>query len=183
MCNHFKKLGSPLKCILKYPTQRDQLDRYKKAGFTDCFVTRASDFYRMCISNEEKSRIDKIELFDEYEPWHLKCSHYTLITATKGERLTQLAKHSYNKNHSNKIDIDAELFRIKSDFIEESTTVKTQLFPFKFGARFGHSIANLGGSKLFVLGGFGEMTTDKCSKHLRQVKHDSYITKKMLTLK
>jgi len=171
MCNHFKRLGSPLKCILKYPTQQDQLNRYKRAGFTDCFVTRASDFYRICISNDEKSRIDKIELFDEYEPWHLKCSHYTLITATKGERLTQLAEESYKKNHSDQIDIDSELLRIKSEFVEdvESTTVKVQLFPFKFGARFGHSIVTLDKSKLFVLGGFGEMTTDKCSKHLRQV--------------
>jgi len=170
MFNHFKRLGSPLKCILKYPTQQDQLDRYKKAGFTDCFVTRASDFYRICISNEEKSRIDKIELFDEYEPWHLKCSHYTLITATKGESLTQLAEACYNKNQSNVIDIDSELLRIKSEFVEEmdSATVTIELFPFKFGARFGHSIASFD-SKLFVLGGFGEMTTDKCSKHLRQV--------------
>ena len=29
MCSHFKKLGSPLKCILKYPTDLDQINRYK----------------------------------------------------------------------------------------------------------------------------------------------------------
>lgn len=30
MCSHFKKLGSPLKCILKYPTEADQKHRYEQ---------------------------------------------------------------------------------------------------------------------------------------------------------
>ncbi len=30
MCSHFKKLGSPLKCILKYPFEVEQIERYKK---------------------------------------------------------------------------------------------------------------------------------------------------------
>jgi tRNA wybutosine-synthesizing protein 4 len=34
MCSHFKKLGSPLKCILKYPTELDQINRYKQAVCT-----------------------------------------------------------------------------------------------------------------------------------------------------
>ena len=29
MCSHFKRLGSPLKCILKYPSEIDQINRYK----------------------------------------------------------------------------------------------------------------------------------------------------------
>ena len=167
MCNHFKRLGSPLKCILKYPTQEDQTNRYLAAGFSKCVATRASDFYRVCVSIEEKSRIDKIELFDEYEPWHLKCSHYTLISATKGEYLTKLVEETYEKVDSNLIDVDSELVRYESEFAEsaESLTVKTELFPIKFGARFGHSICAFD-SKLFIFGGFGELTTD--GKHLRQ---------------
>lgn len=31
MCSHFKKLGSPLKCIQKYPFEADQKERYKLA--------------------------------------------------------------------------------------------------------------------------------------------------------
>ena len=29
MCSHFNKLGSPLRCILKYPFEEDQKKRYK----------------------------------------------------------------------------------------------------------------------------------------------------------
>lgn len=31
MCSHFKKLGSPLKCIVRYPYENDQKERYKAA--------------------------------------------------------------------------------------------------------------------------------------------------------
>ena len=31
MCAHFKKLGSPLKCIAKYPYETNQIERYKNA--------------------------------------------------------------------------------------------------------------------------------------------------------
>lgn len=30
MCAHFKKLGSPLKCIHRYPTRNCQINRYKE---------------------------------------------------------------------------------------------------------------------------------------------------------
>ena len=33
---------------------------------------------------EEKQRIDNLELFDEYEEWQLKCSHYSILCAFNG---------------------------------------------------------------------------------------------------
>ena len=34
MCAHFAKLGSPLKCILKYPNEQEQIERYTKEVIT-----------------------------------------------------------------------------------------------------------------------------------------------------
>jgi hypothetical protein len=31
MCSHFKKLGSPLKCIMKYSFEEHQIERYKNS--------------------------------------------------------------------------------------------------------------------------------------------------------
>ena len=31
MCSHFRKLGSPLKCIAKYPYENHQVERYRSA--------------------------------------------------------------------------------------------------------------------------------------------------------
>jgi hypothetical protein len=38
MYSHFKKLGSPLKCILKYPSELDQIARYKSAVYNVFFL-------------------------------------------------------------------------------------------------------------------------------------------------
>ena len=36
------------------------------------------------LTAEERWRIDNLELFDEYEEWHLKCSHYIILCAFNG---------------------------------------------------------------------------------------------------
>ena len=49
------------------------------------------------LSHDEQDRISKLELFDEYEEWHDKCSHYMLLYAMKGtcqDLLPQLPQQS-----------------------------------------------------------------------------------------
>ena len=36
------------------------------------------------LPNEEQQRIKYLEPFDEYEEWHLKCSHYIILCALQG---------------------------------------------------------------------------------------------------
>ena len=38
----------------------------------------------MSLSSAERSRVESLELFDEFEEWHLKCSHYIILCATTG---------------------------------------------------------------------------------------------------
>ena len=81
---------------------------------------------------------------------------------------TKIAHDIYKQSESEHLNFDKEMIRLKSDYIEvlDSNCVKTEFFPLKFGARFGHSICAVG-AKLFIFGGFGELTTDH-GKHLRQ---------------
>ena len=37
------------------------------------------------LPGDEKQRIKHLELFDEYEEWHLKCAHYMILCAFKGQ--------------------------------------------------------------------------------------------------
>jgi tRNA wybutosine-synthesizing protein 4 len=37
------------------------------------------------LPENEKQRIRGLEQFDEYEEWHLKCSHYMILCAFKGQ--------------------------------------------------------------------------------------------------
>ena len=43
-----------------------------------------NEFYAS-LSPAERSRVESLELFDEFEEWHLKCSHYIIICATSGQ--------------------------------------------------------------------------------------------------
>ena len=43
--------------------------------------TLANVFYNLPI--EERERIEKLEMFDEYEEFILKCCHYFVLVATK----------------------------------------------------------------------------------------------------
>jgi tRNA wybutosine-synthesizing protein 4 len=176
MCAHFKKLGSPLKCILKYPYEEDQIKRYVKIGFDNCFTIKASDFYRDFTNNEEKDRIDKLELFDEYEPWHLKCSHYILLMGTKGKFCSDLIS---NLLCSNNISFKNSGFEPRQEIMVENK-LNIKPFPIKFGLRFGHTMCCLN-SKLFVLGGFGEVANDTSGKHLR-LHHIEIVDLKKMTL-
>lgn len=37
------------------------------------------------LPEEEQQRVNNLELFDEYEEWHLKCSHYIILCAFNGQ--------------------------------------------------------------------------------------------------
>ena len=42
-----------------------------------------NDFFNF-LPSEEHQRISNLEPFDEYEEWHLKCSHYVILCALNG---------------------------------------------------------------------------------------------------
>ena len=41
-------------------------------------------FYNVVVPEDERSRVELLEPFDEFEEWHLKCAHYILLTAFNG---------------------------------------------------------------------------------------------------
>ena len=45
-------------------------------------------FYTSVLTSPERQRVESLEPFDEFEEWHLKCSHYIMLTAFKGACLT-----------------------------------------------------------------------------------------------
>jgi tRNA wybutosine-synthesizing protein 4 len=45
-------------------------------------------FYHKILDVSERKRVLWLEPFDEFEEWHLKCSHYVLIMSVKNMDLT-----------------------------------------------------------------------------------------------
>ena len=52
-----------------------QITRLKDCGFLEYEVHDMVDFYNHFIDNSEKKKIEKLELFDEFEEWNLLQSH------------------------------------------------------------------------------------------------------------
>ncbi|XP_070799804.1 tRNA wybutosine-synthesizing protein 4 [Pituophis catenifer annectens] len=85
MQNHFSHLQCPLRSLTSYPDCKAQQMRFLQRGWTECHIMDMNEFYRSFMPGEEQKRIQALEPFDEFEEWHLKCSHYFILAASKGE--------------------------------------------------------------------------------------------------
>eukprot|EP01097_Dermamoeba_algensis_P005376 TRINITY_DN341_c0_g1_i2.p1 TRINITY_DN341_c0_g1~~TRINITY_DN341_c0_g1_i2.p1 ORF type:complete len:175 (-),score=32.98 TRINITY_DN341_c0_g1_i2:150-674(-) len=81
MVANIQKQGYPLLSIHKFPTIESQAQRYRDNGFQHVVVKDMVDIYKSFLSQEERSRADQVERFDEWEEWNLILSHYVIISA------------------------------------------------------------------------------------------------------
>ncbi|NWI33016.1 TYW4 protein, partial [Sula dactylatra] len=84
MQQHFSQLNSALLSLAQYPDCEAQQRRFFEKGWTECSVMDMNEFFTCCTPEDEQRRVQALEPFDEYEEWHLKCSHYFVLTASKG---------------------------------------------------------------------------------------------------
>jgi tRNA wybutosine-synthesizing protein 4 len=86
MLRHFKKLGSPLRTVLKYPGNHAQSQRFFAAGFQNIESQNLWELWSnpAFLSPSERMRLDHIEPFDEWEEFALFASHYTFLIAQTG---------------------------------------------------------------------------------------------------
>uniref|UniRef100_A0A8B9FPP4 tRNA wybutosine-synthesizing protein 4 n=1 Tax=Amazona collaria TaxID=241587 RepID=A0A8B9FPP4_9PSIT len=84
MQQHFNQLNSTLHSVAQYPDCEAQQKRFLAKGWTECIVMDMNEFFTCCTPEDEQQRVQTLEPFDEYEEWHLKCSHYFVLAASKG---------------------------------------------------------------------------------------------------
>ncbi|XP_023268308.1 tRNA wybutosine-synthesizing protein 4 [Seriola lalandi dorsalis] len=89
MQDHFLKLNSTLHALRQYPDAAAQTHRFLDKGWEQCVCLDMNDFYLGLVPEEERSRVEVLEPFDEYEEWHQKCSHYFVLTASRGSFTAQ----------------------------------------------------------------------------------------------
>ncbi|KAI9724027.1 MAG: hypothetical protein M1812_000745 [Candelaria pacifica] len=83
MIRHFDKLQTPLKSIHKYKSATDQQARFRKAGWSVPFVKSLWELWSSpsFLTPDDRSALDSIEPFDEWEEFALFASHYFLLVA------------------------------------------------------------------------------------------------------
>ncbi|KAI1885314.1 hypothetical protein AGOR_G00218870 [Albula goreensis] len=84
MQDHFLKLNSALNALSHYPDTAAQRQRFLDRGWESCVCLDMNQFFLGLVSEKERRRVESLEPFDEFEEWHQKCSHYFILTASKG---------------------------------------------------------------------------------------------------
>ncbi|XP_056611537.1 tRNA wybutosine-synthesizing protein 4 [Triplophysa dalaica] len=84
MQNHFLKLNSTIHALKQYPDSFAQTQRFIQKGWDKCICLNMNEFYFDLLPEDERQKVEGLEPFDEYEEWHQKCSHYFILTASKG---------------------------------------------------------------------------------------------------
>ncbi|XP_066199386.1 tRNA wybutosine-synthesizing protein 4 [Saccopteryx leptura] len=89
MQQHFQQLNSPLHGLDRFPDVESQERRFLQAGWTACSAIDMNEFYRCFLPAEERQRMENLEPFDEFEEWHLKCAHYFILAASRGDTFSK----------------------------------------------------------------------------------------------
>ena len=85
MIQHFNNLQTPLKSIHKYPSLNHQRRRFHNAGWPSSHARTLWDLWsdNSVVSAKQKSMLDAVEPFDEWEEFILFASHYFILEACK----------------------------------------------------------------------------------------------------
>ena len=84
MIRNFEARGIPLQGIRAHPDLPSQRARFLDAGLEEAFSMTMRDVYDDCIRQDEKARVSRLELFDEFEDWNLLMEHYCLAGGAQG---------------------------------------------------------------------------------------------------
>lgn len=66
-----------------YPTKESQSERYKLLGYENTEIEDMNTIYYEVIDTNEINRISRLEIFDEFEEYHMMQSHYFFLVSKK----------------------------------------------------------------------------------------------------
>ena len=108
------------------------------------------------LDTSERQRIENMEVFDEFPEWHLKCAHYALILASKGN-CHPLQEHLMN--------LMPKLSIVSSSCQEKFKLAKVAM---ECGdpsiSRYGHSSVMISDNMILLIGGYGRSERGKHSR-------------------
>lgn len=168
MQQHFSQLNSVLHSLAQYPDCEAQQRRFFEKGWTECSVMDMNEFFTCCTPEDEQQRVQALEPFDEYEEWHLKCSHYFVLTASKG------MEPSWTPLLSNmRVPHRDETVRMAGSITAAVCAMHSEISGLR---RYGHHSVLIKPNVILTTGGFGEEDGQHCRMRNFHVliKHAGY---------
>lgn len=81
MARNLEERGYSLRGLAAFPDMPAQTARYRELGYATCTVCDMNDVYYRLLPRAEVARVERLELFDEVEEWHLMSAHYCVAVA------------------------------------------------------------------------------------------------------
>lgn len=82
MVRNIASRGCPLKSIGMYPGLEEMCERFRTRSWQTVVSKDMDILYQHMLDSEEKARTERLEMFDEFEEWHLLMQHYCLVFAS-----------------------------------------------------------------------------------------------------
>jgi len=98
MIQNLQQRGCSLLGLEAFPDIPSQRQRYLSAGYTHYKGLDMNHIYSLYLDQNDVKRIEKIELFDEFEEWTLIQSHYHISMASKEPNQHQLNQEGKQRN-------------------------------------------------------------------------------------
>eukprot|EP00921_Rhytidocystis_pertsovi_P015411 GHVQ01024494.1.p1 GENE.GHVQ01024494.1~~GHVQ01024494.1.p1 ORF type:complete len:223 (-),score=24.52 GHVQ01024494.1:1251-1919(-) len=86
MVRNMEARGCSLLSLPKYPTIDSQHQRYTSLGWRRCSINDMNSIYDHLLTPQERSRIQRLEIFDEIEEWRLIQAHYIILVTANWQR-------------------------------------------------------------------------------------------------
>lgn len=88
MLNHFNKIQTPLKSISRYSSKKSQCLRFQSKGWSNVEFESLWRIWQSedCTPTQLRQKLDKVELFDEWEEFALFACHYFILVASNSSK-------------------------------------------------------------------------------------------------
>jgi len=70
--------GCPLRSLSAVPTLEAHKQRLLDCGWSRSYAHDMDELYRLFVDPKEQARAERLEIFDEFEEWHLIQEHYSI---------------------------------------------------------------------------------------------------------
>jgi tRNA wybutosine-synthesizing protein 4 len=81
MARNLEERGYALRGLHAFPDPPSQAARYRELGYGAASCADMNDIYYRLLPRPEVARVERLELFDELEEWHLMSAHYAIAVA------------------------------------------------------------------------------------------------------
>ena len=85
MMSNLKRRGCELKGIRAHPDLPSQEERFLSRGWTSVHAVDMKNVYYELLSKKDRARVEKLEIFDEFEEFFLIMQHYSFTLATMND--------------------------------------------------------------------------------------------------